>query len=200
MHPMMLLCFRCAERREADAGAGGLLRALGRGRARRLLRRPGRVAGRLGRAAAPLRSSSTGVVQEGQLGALIRRSRPVDASSAPLAHPPKRQITVERIDPATGERWLEAKKLAPVAGFDLVFSVPKSVSLLHALGDEETRRAVNEAHLVGVAGGARLPRGRGLRHPPRPERRRPRARRRLRRGRLPAPHEPGRRTRTCTRT
>jgi conjugative relaxase-like TrwC/TraI family protein len=33
-----------------------------------------------------------------------------------------------------------------VAGFDLVFSVPKSVSLLHALGDEEMRRAVNEAH------------------------------------------------------
>ena len=34
-----------------------------------------------------------------------------------------------------------------MAGFDLVFSPPKSVSLLHALGDEETRRAVNEAHL-----------------------------------------------------
>ena len=33
-----------------------------------------------------------------------------------------------------------------MAGFDLVFSVPKSVSLLHALGDEPTRRAVNEAH------------------------------------------------------
>ena len=47
----------------------------------------------------------------------------------------------------TGERREEAKKLAPVAGFDLVFSCPKSVSLLHALGDEETRRAVNEAHL-----------------------------------------------------
>ena len=44
-------------------------------------------------------------------------------------------------------RVIEMKKLAPVAGFDLVFSPPKSVSLLHALGDEETRRAVNEAHL-----------------------------------------------------
>jgi hypothetical protein len=29
-----------------------------------------------------------------------------------------------------------------------VFSVPKSVSLVHALGDEETRRAVGEAHLA----------------------------------------------------
>ena len=56
-------------------------------------------------------------------------------------------ITIERIDPLTDERRIETKKLAPVAGFDLVFSPPKSVSLLHALGDEETRRAVNEAHL-----------------------------------------------------
>ncbi|MGH3040835.1 MAG: MobF family relaxase, partial [Gaiellaceae bacterium] len=34
----------------------------------------------------------------------------------------------------------------PVAGFDLVFSAPKSVSLLYSLGDEEARRVVNEAH------------------------------------------------------
>jgi hypothetical protein len=33
-----------------------------------------------------------------------------------------------------------------VAGFDLVFGAPKSVSLLHALGDEETRFAVIQAH------------------------------------------------------
>ena len=57
-------------------------------------------------------------------------------------------ITIERIDPLTDERRIETKKLAPVAGFDLVFSPPKSVSLLHALGDEQTRRAVNEAHLT----------------------------------------------------
>ena len=35
-----------------------------------------------------------------------------------------------------------------MAGFDLVFSVPKSVSLLHALGDEETRLAIAQAHLA----------------------------------------------------
>jgi conjugative relaxase-like TrwC/TraI family protein len=34
-----------------------------------------------------------------------------------------------------------------VAGYDLVFSCPKSVSLLHALtGDEDVRRAISEAH------------------------------------------------------
>ena len=41
---------------------------------------------------------------------------------------------------------IESKTLKPVAGFDLVFSVPKSVSLLHALGDEETRLAIHAAH------------------------------------------------------
>lgn len=41
MHPMMRLCFRCAECCEADAGAGELLRALGRRRHGRLLRRSG---------------------------------------------------------------------------------------------------------------------------------------------------------------
>ena len=75
------------------------------------------------------------------------RHAPAHRGGAPPALPKARRITVERIDPFTGERRLETKKLAPVAGFDLVFSVPKSVSLLHALGDEETRRAVNEAHL-----------------------------------------------------
>src|SRR5205085_9204916 len=61
-------------------------------------------------------------------------------------HPKERTITIERIDPHADERRIEQKKLSPVAGFDLVFSTPKSVSLLHALGDEDTRRAVNEAH------------------------------------------------------
>ena len=48
--------------------------------------------------------------------------------------------------PETGERRTEEKKLSPVAGFDIAFSCPKSVSLLHALGDEETRRKVSAAH------------------------------------------------------
>ena len=86
-----------------------------------------------------------GVVCEGELGRLIRGIHPRTEKQLRRHYRPRR-ITVERIDPFTGERTVEVQKLAPVAGFDLVFSVPKSVSLLHALGDEETRRAVNEAH------------------------------------------------------
>src|ERR671924_154910 len=87
-----------------------------------------------------------GLVHEGELGRLIRGIHPHTEEEL-RRHPKARRITVERIDPFTDDRRIETKKLAPVAGFDLVFSVPKSVSLLHALGDEETRRAVNEAHL-----------------------------------------------------
>src|SRR5580765_2939886 len=87
-----------------------------------------------------------GVVGEGELGRLIRGMHP--HTQEQLRRQPKaRLITIERIDPLTDERSIETKKLAPVAGFDLVFSPPKSISLLHALGDEQTRRAVNEAHL-----------------------------------------------------
>src|SRR6478609_11101711 len=87
-----------------------------------------------------------GVVREGELGRLVRGLHPHTQEQL-RSHPKARLITIERIHPLTDERWVETKKLAPVAGFDLVFSPPKSVSLLHALGDEETRRAVNEAHL-----------------------------------------------------
>src|ERR687888_1198385 len=87
-----------------------------------------------------------GVVQKGELGRLIRGKHPRTEEKL-RSHYRARQITIERIDPFTGDRMLEVKKLAPVAGFDLVFSPPKSVSLLHALGDEQTRRAVQEAHL-----------------------------------------------------
>src|SRR6266536_5619418 len=88
-----------------------------------------------------------GVVQDGELGRLIRGQHPQSEEQL-RTHYRARRITIERIDPFTGERTLEVKKLAPVAGFDLVFSPPKSVSLLHALGDEQTRRAVQEAHIA----------------------------------------------------
>jgi len=97
-----------------------------------------------GRAAAGL--GLEGVVEDGQLATLIRGDHPHSGDKLRRRHPKARTITVEKINPANGERRLEEKTLRPVAGFDLVFSVPKSVSLLHALGDEETRRAVNEAH------------------------------------------------------
>ena len=86
-----------------------------------------------------------GLVHEGELGRLIRGVHPQTEAEL-RSHPKARRITVERIDPLTDERRVETRKLAPVAGFDLVFSPPKSVSLLHALGDEDTRRAINEAH------------------------------------------------------
>ncbi|MGH3019338.1 MAG: MobF family relaxase, partial [Gaiellaceae bacterium] len=86
-----------------------------------------------------------GVVQEGELGRLVRGLQP--KSEEPLRrHPKQRTITVVRIDPETGARRTEQKKLDPVAGFDLVFSAPKSVSLLYALGDEEIQLAVVQAH------------------------------------------------------
>jgi conjugative relaxase-like TrwC/TraI family protein len=87
-----------------------------------------------------------GLVHEGELGRLVRGLHPHTQEQL-RSHPKARLITIERIHPLTDERWIETKRLAPVAGFDLVFSPPKSVSLLHALGDEGTRRAVNEAHL-----------------------------------------------------
>src|SRR4051812_39805006 len=90
-----------------------------------------------------------GVVHEGELGRLIRGLHPHTEKQLRARRQAKaRLITIERIDPLTDERSIETKKLAPVAGFDLVFSPPKSVSLLHAFGAEDTRRAVNEAHLT----------------------------------------------------
>jgi conjugative relaxase-like TrwC/TraI family protein len=38
------------------------------------------------------------------------------------------------------------RELRPVAGFDLVFGAPKSVSLLHALGDDHVRFETSQAH------------------------------------------------------
>jgi conjugative relaxase-like TrwC/TraI family protein len=99
----------------------------------------------VGRGAAELELE--GIVGDGELGRLISGRHPLTCAVL-RSHPPKKQITVERIDPATGEHRLEQKTLSPVAGYDLVFSPPKSVSLLHALGGEEVRHAVNQAHLV----------------------------------------------------
>jgi conjugative relaxase-like TrwC/TraI family protein len=98
----------------------------------------------VGRGAAELELEGT--VGEGELGRLISGRHPLTGAVL-RAQAPKKQITIERIDPTTGERYVEIKPLKPVAGYDLVFSPPKSVSLLHALGGEEVRHAVNQAHL-----------------------------------------------------
>ncbi len=87
-----------------------------------------------------------GVVEDGELGTLLRGIDP--ASIAWLRTPVReRSITVRVLDAESGEWHEEAKRLAPVSGFDLVFSCPKSVSILHALTDDErVRREISEAH------------------------------------------------------
>jgi conjugative relaxase-like TrwC/TraI family protein len=87
-----------------------------------------------------------GVVEDGDLGTLLRGVNP---ASGQWLHSPARErtINVRRLDLATGEWREEQKQLKPVSGYDLVFSCPKSVSLLHALtDDEEVRREISEAH------------------------------------------------------
>ena len=87
-----------------------------------------------------------GTVEEGALSVLLSGLSPADGER--LRAPAKeRTITVRTLDEATGIWRDERKTLAPVAGYDLVFSCPKSVSLLHALtGDEDVRRAISDAH------------------------------------------------------
>src|SRR5215211_2831510 len=87
-----------------------------------------------------------GVVDDGHLGTLLRGVNP--ASNETLRAPVReRTITVRTLDAESGEWRTEQKRLAPVSGYDLVFSCPKSVSLLHALAeDEQVRREISEAH------------------------------------------------------
>jgi len=53
-------------------------------------------------------------------------------------------------DPATGAVLGGARARVTVAGFDLTFAAPKSVSLLHALGDDTVRAAVGAGHQAAV--------------------------------------------------
>jgi conjugative relaxase-like TrwC/TraI family protein len=97
-----------------------------------------------GRGAAEL--ELVGVVDDGDLGTLLRGLNP--ATEKPLRKPVReRTIAVRTLDLGTG-RWVEEWKAhRPVSGYDLVFSCPKSVSLLHALTDDErVRREISEAH------------------------------------------------------
>jgi len=56
-------------------------------------------------------------------------------------------------DPGTGRVLGTARHQVRVAGFDMTFSAPKSVSLLHALGDGEVADAVAAGH-AGAVGAA----------------------------------------------
>jgi conjugative relaxase-like TrwC/TraI family protein len=73
-----------------------------------------------------------------------------------------RQVTEEALDralsaadPITGRRLAGPIGRATIPGFDLTFSVPKSVSLLWALGDDPTRAAIWRAQRAGVADAVR---------------------------------------------
>lgn len=98
----------------------------------------------VGRGAAGL--GLVGVVDDGDLGTLLRGVNP--ASNERLRAPVReRLITVRRLEVESGEWREEQKRLSPVCGFDLVFSCPKSMSLVHALTDDErVRREISEAH------------------------------------------------------
>lgn len=88
----------------------------------------------------------SGVVEDGDLGTLLRGVNP--ATAKPLRKPVReRTIRVRTLDLESG-RWVEEWKAhKPVSGYDLVFSCPKSVSLMHALTeDERVRREISEAH------------------------------------------------------
>jgi conjugative relaxase-like TrwC/TraI family protein len=96
----------------------------------------------------------SGTVTEAQMLALFGRGRHPDSD---------RIVMLERATGATDRQAMAATRLGvpfrhqpdaagrrPVAGYDLVFTPVKSVSLLWALGDEDTRAAVLEAHHAAV--------------------------------------------------
>ncbi|MHB8680555.1 MAG: MobF family relaxase [Acidimicrobiales bacterium] len=55
------------------------------------------------------------------------------------------------VDPLTGESRSASQARVTVAGFDLTFGAPKSVSVLHALGDDDVAGAVRTGHERAVA-------------------------------------------------
>ncbi len=155
-----------AERREALARPGGATTSAPSPRASTTTTPAAARARASGPAAAPRRSDSSASSPTAHLRQIIDGVDPATGERL-RSHAKSRTITVERIDPETGERSTSEQTLDPVAGFDLVFSVPKSVSLLHALGERRTSASRSRARTSRLAGRARLPRGRGVRDPPR---------------------------------
>jgi len=72
----------------------------------------------------------------------------------PVTEEQLRRMLGEMCDPISGEPVgqlpILSDKRVPVAGFDLTFSVPKSVSVAWALADPETKTAIYESHLRAV--------------------------------------------------
>ena len=58
---------------------------------------------------------------------------------------------LEHRDPATGARVTAARSVPTVVAFDATFCAPKSVSILHGLGNDLLRGEVRDAHDAAVA-------------------------------------------------
>lgn len=55
-------------------------------------------------------------------------------------------VVIERRNPDTGEALADPRSRTHVLAYDLTFSAPKSVSVLFAIADERTSRALRDAH------------------------------------------------------
>src|SRR5665648_521200 len=72
---------------------------------------------------------------------------------APVTESAMAAVCRDGCDPLTSDplgRSYQGRANRPVVGFDLTFTVPKSASVLWALGDDATRRAVHAAHRSAV--------------------------------------------------
>ena len=80
-------------------------------------------------------------------------------SAAPLLDPTGRvgeaplRAVLSQQDPRSGEKLTGPAARARVPGFDLMFSVPKSASVLFGISDERVQRAVHQAQEQAVAAG-----------------------------------------------
>ena len=79
-----------------------------------------------------------------------------EAEALGLSGAPRRgdlEALLEGRHPRDGEPLSRSPFRRTNAGFDLTFTAPKSMSVLAAVGDQATRRAVIAAHEAGVAAG-----------------------------------------------
>ena len=170
-----------------------------RGRPGQVLPRPGGGAGRRGpeRRRAASRTTTSGRAR--RVGGGSARRRASSGLRGDVGADALRRV-LDGLDPRDGVELRTSSSRARVAGFDLTFSAPKSVSVLFGLGDDELQRAGSRGARRRGARGGRVSRavGRGGSA---------RARRRDRRGgvRAASPRRSGigRRgpaIRSCTRT
>src|SRR4051794_30887903 len=94
-------------------------------------------------------------VEDYYLGPTETRGRWVGVAARELGlsgevEPDGLRRVLEGLDPQTGMELRSSTSRARVAGFDLTFSAPKSVSVLSGLGDDDLRARVRDAHDVAV--------------------------------------------------